>query len=137
MRRAECPHCASPDAQLSHHEIYCPDCQLHVTVDEVPWLFGASINSSLGEDVEPEEEGEFMNQEINETRDPAPYDIVAYPNEETGKSWERVGYAYPAKNGKSLRLKIFNDRELPQDGKFLLVESIKAPQRPPAEAVPF
>ena len=75
--------------------------------------------------------GSFSQREV------PPYDLVSYPDEEKGTSWLKHGVAWPTKNGKNLKIKLFLDKPLPANGKLLLVESLRASPRTRTEDVPF
>jgi hypothetical protein len=65
------------------------------------------------------------------------YELVAFPDESKGTSWTKHGIAWLTKDGKRIKIKLFLDKELPANGKLLLVESIKFPPRSLIEETPF
>ena len=70
-------------------------------------------------------------------REAPPYELVAYPDEFKGTTWTRHGVAWPTKDGKRLKIKLFMDKPLPENGKLLLVESLRATPRARTEDTPF
>jgi hypothetical protein len=85
----------------------------------------------MTEQAQDNESNSFPKKEV------PPYELVAFPDEEKGTTWMRHGVAWPTKDGKRLRIKIFMDKPLPENGKLLLVESLKASARARSEEVSF
>lgn len=91
------------------------------------------MNSADNSNNEPVN-GSDQNQEKKEY---PPYELVAYPNEEKGTTWTKHGVAWFAKDGKRLRIKLFMDKPLPEDGKLLLVESLRTAFKKRDDDTPF
>ena len=151
-----CPNCL-------FHELLAQDAFERSAADTPPDAepldaWAASQPESLGEFIEqvPSDLGNWrlslseerilrMNEQVQNTeptnppqqREAPPYELVAYPDEFKGTTWTRHGVAWPTRDGKRLKIKIFMDKPLPENGKLLLVESLKAAPRVRAEDAPF
>ena len=97
-------------------------------------------NLSLGDErilrMTEQAQDESSNSSFQKRETP-PYELVAYPDEFKGTTWTRHGVAWPTKDGKRLKVKIFMDMPLPENGKLLLVESLRAAPRVRMEDAPF
>lgn len=96
-------------------------------------------NLSLGDERILRMTEQIQNNDDNSfyKRESPPYELVAYPDEEKGTTWLKHGVAWPTKDGKRLKIKLFLDKPLPENGKLLLVESLRAMPRTRTEEVPF
>ncbi len=129
---------APSDAAISDLWSECKTATLGESIEQVPsdpWRWKLSLNDErklrMTEEVQNERQNSLPVKEA------APYELIAYPDDFRGTSWIKHGVAWPTKDGRRLKIKIFMDKPLPENGKLLLVESLRAAARTRTEESPF
>jgi|GEM_PF-6759461 len=98
---------------------------LYLTEERTLRMTAQIQHETFTQDNDSRTQDDFAEANVSK-REAAPYDLMAYPDDFKGTGWIRHGVAWPTRDGKRLKVKIFMDKELPANGKLLLVASLRS-----------